>query len=172
MIKNTQQENLTKEKIAELIRHKDTVLADQEMSEIEKTYSANSFDAMISSLTEELEEYQSLKTGNLQILEAKSLEELPIVIMRARIAQGMSQTSLAKKIGIQPQQIQRYEANDYQNISFDRLIKIAKAVGVSVELEKTIIVGSGPRFAIPNNINEGDIKKAEQMTKERCSLVF
>lgn len=172
MIKNTQQENLTKEKIAELTVHKNTILADQEMSEIEKLYSSHSFDAMISSLNEELEEYESLKTGNLKLLEAKSLEELPKLIIRARIAQHMTQTDLAKKIGIQAQQIQRYEANDYQNISFDRLIEIAKAVGVCVEFEKTVIIGSGPKFSIPSNIIEGDIAKAEQITKERSSLVF
>lgn len=72
MIKNTQQENLTKEKIAELTVHKNTILADQEMREIEKLYSLHSFDAMISSLNEELEEYESLQTGNLKLLEARS----------------------------------------------------------------------------------------------------
>lgn len=172
MIKNTQQENLTKDKIAELTQHKNAILADNTMSDIEKLYSSHSFDAMISSLNEELEEYEYLKTGNLKLLEAKSLEELPSLIIKARIAQHMSQTDLAKKIGIQAQQIQRYEANDYQNISFDRLIEIAKAVGVCIEFEKTVIIGSGPKFSLPNNIIEEDITKAEQITKERCSLVL
>lgn len=170
MIKNTQQENLTKERIAELTKLHADISQDQEMSEIEKLYSLNSFDGMIATLQEELDEYEALRDGNLHILEAKSLEELPKLIIKARIAQHMSQTDLAKKIGIQAQQIQRYETNDYQSISFDRLIELAEAVGVCVDFANTVIIGSGPRFEIPNNVSEEEIEKAERITKERCSL--
>lgn len=170
MIKNTQQENLTKERINELTQLKAGISQNQEMSKIEKLYSLNSFDGMIATLQEELDEYESLREGNFHILEAKSLEELPKLIMKARIAQHMSQTDLAKKVGIQAQQIQRYEANDYQSISFGRLIELANAVGVCVSFENTMIIGSGPRFEIPDNVTEEEIIKAEQITKERCSL--
>ncbi|WP_312789843.1 helix-turn-helix transcriptional regulator [Sphingobacterium sp.] len=170
MIKNAQQENLTKERIAELKQDRDTISQNQEMSEIEKLYSLNSFDGMISTLQEELDEYESLKSGNLHIIEAKSLEELPKLIIKARIAQHMSQTDLAKKIGIQAQQIQRYEANDYQNISLYRLMELAKAVGICTSLENTVIIGSGPKFEVPTSISEEEILNAERITKERCSL--
>jgi transcriptional regulator with XRE-family HTH domain len=170
MIKNTQQENLTKERINELTQLRADISKNQEMSKIEKLYSLNSFDGMIATLQEELNEYEELRGGNLNIIEAKSLEELPKSIIKARIAQHMSQTDLAKKIGIQAQQIQRYEANDYQNISFDRLVELAKAVGVCVSFENTVIIGSGPRFEIPNNVTEEEIVNAERITKMKCSL--
>lgn len=170
MIKNTQQENLTKERIAELTTLRTHVDQNKDLSDIEKLYSLNSFDGIIATLQEEIEEYEALREGNLHILHAKSLEELPLLIIKARIAQHMTQTDLAKKIGIKPQQIQRYEANDYQSVSFDRLIELAKAVGICVSFENTVIIGSGPRFEIPDNVSEEEIVKAERVSKERCSL--
>lgn len=172
MIKNTIQENLTKEKLTELTQLRNNVTEDQEMSEIERLYTLNSFEGMISSLQEELDEYKALKKGNLKFLEAKSLEELPKLIIKARIALGMSQTDLAKMLNVQVQQIQRYEANEYQSISFDRLVEIAKLLGVCIRFENTIIIGSGPKFEVPDNISETDITNAEQKVKERCSLVI
>ncbi|GAA4171904.1 helix-turn-helix transcriptional regulator [Sphingobacterium ginsenosidimutans] len=172
MIKNTTQENLTRERIQELSLLRRKTSENQELSDIEKQYSLNSFDGMISILQEELEEYEALKNSNFNILEAKSLDELPQLLIKARIVQHMSQTALAKRLGIQAQQIQRYEANDYQSISFDRLIEIAKILNVCVNFEKTVTIGSGPRFEIPTNINEDDIEKAEQIIKERGSLVL
>lgn len=170
MIKNAQQENFTNERIKELTQLREDIAQDQNMSEIEKLYSLNSFDGMIATLQEEIDEYVAIRDGNLHILEAKSLEELPTLIIKARIAQHMSQTDLAKKIGIKPQQIQRYEASDYQNISFARLIELAEAVGVCLSFENTIIIGSGPRFEIPDNVSEEEIIKAELIAKERSSL--
>jgi HTH-type transcriptional regulator / antitoxin HipB len=38
----------------------------------------------------------------------------------------MTQGELADTIGIKEQQIQRYEANHYQAVGFDRLLEIAK----------------------------------------------
>ena len=172
MIKNSNQYNSTKEKVVELKSLKEGVVTDETMSEIEKIYSLNSFEGMISMLEEELSEYDSLKNGNFQILQAKSLDEFPSLLIRARIAQGMSQTLLAKTMDLKPQQIQRYEANDYQSISFYRLIEIANAIGVCVNFEKTIIVGSGPQFEIPSNVNEDSIESAENKIKSHCSLVF
>ena len=42
----------------------------------------------------------------------------------------MSQTDLAKKLGMKPQQVQRYEATDYMGASLGRLIEISKALGM------------------------------------------
>lgn len=172
MIKNKKQESLTKERLIELTQLRDKASKNKEMSEIEKLYTLNSFDGMIATLQGELEEYEALTKGNLKVLEAKSLDELPLLIIKARIAIGMSQTALAKKLNIQSQQIQRYEANDYQSISFDRLLQIAQILGVCVRFENTIIIGTGPKFEIPENLTETAIIKAEKIFKERRSLLI
>jgi HTH-type transcriptional regulator / antitoxin HipB len=53
-------------------------------------------------------------------------------LIKARIASGLTQKDLAEKIGVQEQQIQRYEANHYGSASFDRLRTIANALKVEI----------------------------------------
>lgn len=78
----------------------------------------------------ELAEYDLLKSGQVSFSKTYALEELPRVLVQARIASGMSQTDLAEKLGMKPQQVQRYEATDYMGASLSRLIEISKALGV------------------------------------------
>ena len=44
----------------------------------------------------------------------------------------MTQKELADEIGVQEQQIQRYEANHYSSASFDRLRSIASALKIEI----------------------------------------
>ena len=74
-----------------------------------------------------LAEYDLLKSGQVSFSKTYALEELPRVLVQARIASGMSQTDLAEKLGMKPQQVQRYEATDYMGASLGRLIEISQA---------------------------------------------
>lgn len=78
----------------------------------------------------ELAEYDLLKSGQVSFSKTYALEELPRVLVQARIASGMSQTDLAEKLNMKPQQVQRYEATDYMGASLARLIEVARALGV------------------------------------------
>jgi len=86
--------------------------------------------SQIADIEAELAEYDLLKSGQLSFSKTYALEELPRVLVQARIASGMSQTGLAEKLGMKPQQVQRYEATDYMGASLSRLIEISKALGV------------------------------------------
>ena len=57
----------------------------------------------------------------------------PRYLCELRIAAGMSQTSLAEALKMKPQQIQRYEASEYQGASLARLIEVSKVLGVHTE---------------------------------------
>jgi HTH-type transcriptional regulator/antitoxin HigA len=91
----------------------------------------------------QIKEYEALKSGAVSILKADSLEELPIILIRARISQGMSQRQLAEKLGIKEQQIQRYESDEYASASLRRLAEIARAlqlrIGEVAELRRETI---------------------------------
>jgi len=51
----------------------------------------------------------------------------------SRIAAGLSQKELAAKLGLKPQQIQRYEAGNYQGAtSLGRVNPILRALGVKL----------------------------------------
>jgi len=88
--------------------------------------------SQLQDLEAELREYETLKTGGPRILELDALEGLPKVLIQARIAAGLTQEDLAARLGVRPQQIQRYEASDYQTASFARLSEIARLLGLRV----------------------------------------
>jgi len=91
---------------------------------------ANAIKSQIATLEAELSHYELLKSGEITFAKAHSLENLPSVLVQARIASGMSQTDLAKRLGMKPQQIQRYEASDYSGASLDRLIDVCEVLNV------------------------------------------
>ncbi len=80
----------------------------------------------------EIAEYEALVSGLRKTLSFDSLEELPSVLIQARIAAGLSQRNLAKRLGMKEQQIQRYEASKFASASLTRLLQIAKAIGIKI----------------------------------------
>ncbi|MGL4611213.1 MAG: helix-turn-helix domain-containing protein [Trueperaceae bacterium] len=99
-------------------------------------------DAMKSQLEElqdQLSDYETLKLGRTNTLAIASLDELPKVLIQARIAAGLSQKDLGEKLGLKEQQIQRYEATLYQSASLTRLLEVTHAL--EVRLDGHVILG-------------------------------
>ena len=92
----------------------------------------NSLSLLISELRQEVLEYEQLKSGRVTEFRFNSIQDLPMVMIKARIAGGLTQKQLAEKIGVQEQQIQRYEANNYHTVGFDRLLAIALALNIEI----------------------------------------
>ena len=84
----------------------------------------------LKSLIEELEvnitAYEQLKGGELPDLSV--LETLPETLIKARIAAGLTQAALAERLGMKPQQVQRYEATKYANASLERVLEVVRAI--------------------------------------------
>lgn len=95
-----------------------------------KDVEADAIKSQIATLEAELSHYDLLKAGEITFAKAHSLESLPSVLVQARIAGGMTQTALAERLGMKPQQIQRYEASNYGGASLDRLVEVSKALNV------------------------------------------
>ncbi len=83
-------------------------------------------------LTLEVNEYETLKSGTVDTLKATTLQQLPNLLIRARIAKGLSQRELAEVIGVKEQQIQRYEAERYASANLRRLADVANALGLNI----------------------------------------
>ena len=84
-------------------------------------------------LENELLEYESLKAGKFRLDSLKVVADLPSVLIKARIAQGLSQKELAERIGLKEQQIQRYEATDYASANLARIQEVASAFNVDID---------------------------------------
>ena len=91
---------------------------------------AGAIKSQIATLEAELSHYDLLKSGEITFAKSYSLENLPSILVQARIAAGMSQTDLAERLGMKAQQIQRYEASDYSGASFSRLVDVCEALNV------------------------------------------
>ena len=85
--------------------------------------------SQIADLEGELREYESLKAGGFQLGGLNVLFDLSVLLIKARISQGLSQRELAERIGVKEQQVQRYEATDYASASLTRIREVASALG-------------------------------------------
>ena len=86
--------------------------------------------SQLADLEEELSEYESLRAGNFEFSDLNVVSELPTALIKARIAQGLSQRDLAERLKLKEQQIQRYEATDYASASLARIKQVVSALGV------------------------------------------
>jgi transcriptional regulator with XRE-family HTH domain len=81
-------------------------------------------------LQEDVQEYDSLRGENRPAIEVSSVDQIPRALIQGRIASGLTQKDLAGKLGLKEQQIQRYEATNYQGASLDRIKQIVVALGI------------------------------------------
>jgi len=88
-------------------------------------------------LKEEVESYQRLKRGEFEELE--NLRGLGHLLISLRIAQGISQRELAKRLDVHQSQVSRDERNEYFGITLEHAVKILEALNVrlttTVEVE-------------------------------------
>jgi HTH-type transcriptional regulator / antitoxin HipB len=140
MIQNERQYKVTQTKLKELEQASANIeIDDLSLHPRQILSQKNSYNKIIGTLKQDLAEYEELKSGRIAVFHIESFNDLPTALIKARIALGMTQKELAEKIDTQEQQIQRYEANHYHAISFNRLMKVVQVLGISfkqsVEIE-------------------------------------
>ena len=106
---------------------------DSQLDPIGRQMVIDSQESFIEEWSEQLREYERLKAGK-ATLSLGSLADLPALLVKARIAAGLSQKQLAEKIGLKPQQVSRYEKSHYRGVSWERVEEIANALGVRWEM--------------------------------------
>ena len=88
--------------------------------------------SQLEDLKSELQEYELLQSGKRRTISLDLIEELPKTLIQARIAAGLSQEDLAAKLGIKPQQVQRYEATNYRSASLERVNGVLRVLVVKL----------------------------------------
>lgn len=89
-------------------------------------------------LLRQLAEYDRLKSGETRDLRASSLKEVGELLIKGRIASGLSQKELGDRLGVQQQQIQRYESEAYCAANLDRLEAVARALRLNITIQASI----------------------------------
>ena len=132
MIKNERQYRITKahaEKFARTIAEAEARLNPALHPKLRRA-ELEGLSSQLDDLKRELYEYETLRSGKRRVIALESIEELPKTLIQARIAAGLSQEELATRLGLKPQQIQRYEATNYQSASLERVNEIMRTLGI------------------------------------------
>jgi HTH-type transcriptional regulator/antitoxin HigA len=98
----------------------------------------NAINYQLQQLLSDVKEYDDLKAGNIIITEVRDLKELPLVLIKARIANGLTQLDLAQRLGVKEQQIQKYEAEQYESVSLRTLVRIAEILKINIQADVQI----------------------------------
>jgi|SRR5882724_367088 len=170
MIKNDRQYKITKsqaEKFRQSVFEVSEKLtnASTEDDSLKLELQLSALEAQLGDLESELRSYESLQQNRNESMEITSLTELPSVLIKARIASGLSQKQLAAKLGLKEQQIQRYEATDYAGASLQRIEQIIQALGI--KLRKQLFI---PEVAVtPEHMFKklGQVGLNKEFVKER-----
>lgn len=85
----------------------------------------DALNSQLADLEGEMKEYETLKAGGFDLDSLKVLVDIPRLLIKARIAKGLSQRELAERLGVKEQQIQKYEATDYASASLRRIREVA-----------------------------------------------
>lgn len=144
MIKNEKQYRITK---AQVRRFQDALaeLATQERPSniTPRLWEAQrqAAESQVEELTGQVEEYERLYIGRCKEVILNAVEDLPKALIRARIAAGMTQEGLARRLGVKPQQVQRYEATEYESASFARILKVVQTLGLRMPKPVRLVRG-------------------------------
>lgn len=92
-------------------------------------------ESQLNELLAEIKEYEDLKAGRIVVTEINDLSELPLALIKSRIANGLTQADFAEKLGMKMQQVQRYESEKYATISLKSLIRVAESLGLKLKAD-------------------------------------
>lgn len=111
-------------------------------------------ESQLADLESEIAEYEHMKSAVLPMISIGSFDELADGLIQARIASGLSQKALAKRLGLKEQQIQRYEAERYASASFQRLCEVADALQVRIRNDILLPVAPGNFSGLVNKLRQ------------------
>lgn len=116
-------------------------------------------EGQLSELRSEVQDYEDLRSGKASI-KASDFDELPTLLIRARIASGLTQADLGAALGLAEQQIQRYESSRYAGASMTRLAEVAAALGLEFEASALASAQIASVDAIVKSISDAGIDAA------------
>ena len=134
MIQNKRQYNVTKKQIETLSQALEAAV--QEKTDMDpRLYEAMvaGTRSQIDDLKQELREFEELE--NASLLHMKFSDDFARVLIHGRVARGLTQNELAKKLNLKPQQIQKYEATQYRGASLKRILDVLAALDLDFEAD-------------------------------------
>lgn len=133
-------------------------------------------------LVDQVNEYDELSSGDFKDFGETSFEELPLVLIKARIAHNWTQKDLAEKLKIKQQQVQRYESEKYSSCKYSTLVRISKILGLVIT-ENAILSNETKQLIDKFPFNEafkrewfvdfgGSLNKAKRVKEDLIELFY
>jgi transcriptional regulator with XRE-family HTH domain len=130
MIKNERQFKLTRTQLARFRATLDDLERQPQTDPLRRQLELDTVHSQIAELEHELAEYTGLRDGSIPVGAPSTIDDLPRLLIRQRIAAGMTHRDLADRLELKEQQVQRYEAEDWATANLRRLVDAAAAVGL------------------------------------------
>lgn len=147
MILNQRQLGISRKKLADLSTYRETVAQRHDTA---SKLELDAIDEIIAELEREISEYESLFNSHPSQIEVASLGDLPLAIIRARIASGLTHKALADRLHLSESVVQRYEQQRYRGASFERLRDVINAIGIPVLVRHNPLAEAEARTAALN----------------------
>ena len=125
---NAQEVNLAKRRIE---------LQAMGFSPAEVEYGIEALTSFHLDFVDEVQQYKRIKAKDLS--EFRDLADLGRLLIAARIAAGLSQRELAKRLGVAESQVSRDEKHEYYGATLDRAQEILTALGLQVQIESLFV---------------------------------
>jgi hypothetical protein len=134
MIRNERQYRASRAHRARLLATRADYEAAPQADPLAQSALLSSVDWLLDDVETELAEYEALRAGTVGEVVAEGLSALPDLLVKARIAEGLTQRQLAERLGVAEEAVQRDEAGGYARAGLDRLAGVADALGVRLRL--------------------------------------
>jgi FixJ family two-component response regulator len=137
MIENEHQYRVTKREIQRfeeaIAAHEGEAAADTRTAPVLLAAVGDGLRSQLDSLRREVDEYEALRASASELPDLTAIERLPDMLIRGRIAAGLTHKQLAARLGIKEQQVQRYEATRYASASHRRMKELARAINQTIQ---------------------------------------
>lgn len=158
MITNDRQYKITKSQIVNFQKSLEDMIKNPptttDLHPIIVQASRNAIEVQLKELISQIEEYDALKAGKIVIAEVRDLKQLPLILIKGRIANGLTQSELARKLELKEQQIQRYESELYNSASLKTLLRISELLKIKINGDvqlKEPVSSQVPEYLNPKN---------------------
>lgn len=102
----------------------------------------DSYQSQVDELKEQISEYETLTNHNCYtplVLKLDSINHLPQLLIKVRIAVKLSQKELAALAGLTEEQIHLYEDKDYQDASFLDVMAVFDALDIKIQKSEFLV---------------------------------
>jgi len=111
-----------------------------------------------------IDAYERAKAGDIEFMRKNAGHDPGAALIVARLARGLTQKELARKLGLREQAVQRYEAEKYRSISLVNYLKFASVLGVEWHIHHADGVRDG--WALAKDISLAEARKVLKHARE------